>query len=116
MKNNVDATLVSFTTNLLYFAFLAFVVVAALNQLGIETTSFIAVLGAAGLAVGLALQGSLSNFASGVLLIIFRPFVVNDMVQISGSEGIVERIHIFTTQLKTADNKTIIIPNSMITN
>ena len=114
-RSNVDETLISFVVNLIYVAMLAFVIIAALNQLGIQTASFIAILGAAGLAVGLALQGSLSNFAAGVLMIIFRPFQVGDLVEGAGVTGTVEEIQIFTTQLKTPDNKTIIIPNSNMT-
>lgn len=115
-RSKVDPTLISFVVNLIYVALLAFVVIAALNQLGIQTASFIAILGAAGLAVGLALQGSLSNFAAGVLMIIFRPFKVGDFIEGAGVAGTVEEIQIFTTQLKTPDNKTIIIPNSKMTN
>lgn len=115
VKGKTDDTLVAFVGSLSYVALLAFVVIAALNQLGIQTASFIAVLGAAGLAVGLALQGSLSNFASGVLMIIFKPFKVGDYIEGAGTEGTVEEIQIFTTQLKTADNKTIIVPNSRMT-
>ena len=115
VKGGVDQTLVSFTGNLAYVAMLAFVIIAALGQLGIQTTSFIAILGAAGLAVGLALQGSLSNFAAGFLMIIFRPFKVGDFIEAAGTAGTVEEIQIFTTQLKTPDNKTIIIPNSSLT-
>lgn len=115
VKSNVDETLVSFVRNLSYIALLAFVVIAALNQLGIQTASFIAVLGAAGLAVGLALQGSLGNFAAGVLMIIFKPFKVGDYIEGAGTAGIVEKIEIFTTQLKTPDNKTVIVPNAKIT-
>jgi len=111
-KGKTDETLVSFVTNLSYLALLAFVVIAALNQLGIQTASFIAVVGAAGLAVGLALQGSLSNFAAGVLMIIFKPFKAGDFIEGGGVAGIVEKIQIFTTQLKTPDNKTVIVPNS----
>lgn len=114
-KKEIDKTLVSFLINLIYFTLLTVVVLAALGQLGIETTSFIAVLGAAGLAIGLALQGSLANFASGFLLIIFRPFKVDDVVKLADEEGYVEKIQIFTTQIRTFDNKTIIIPNSVIT-
>ena len=114
-KGKVDATLVSFVGNISYIALLAFVIVAALNQLGIQTTSFIAILGAAGLAIGLALQGSLSNFAAGVLMIIFRPFEVGHKIDGGGVTGVVEDIHIFTTQLKTVDNKTVIVPNSVLT-
>jgi small conductance mechanosensitive channel len=91
---------------------LAFVVVAAPNQLGIQTATFIAVLGAAGLAIGLALQGSLYNFATGVLMIIFKPFKGDDYVEGAGIAGIVEEIQIFTTQLKSLNNRTIIVPNS----
>jgi small conductance mechanosensitive channel len=113
-RSKVDHTLVAFVGNLTYFAVLAFVVLAALNQLGIQTASFIAVIGAAGLAVGLALQGSLANFAAGVLLILFRPFKVGDVIEGAGVTGVVEEISIFTTQLKTADNKTVIVPNAKI--
>ena len=114
-KGNVDPTLVTFTSNMAYIGLLAFIVIAALGQLGIQTTSFIAILGAAGLAVGLALQGSLSNFAAGFLLIIFRPFKVGDLIEAAGVFGVVEAIQIFTTQLKTADNKTVIVPNAKLT-
>ncbi|HBC58604.1 MAG TPA: mechanosensitive ion channel protein [Gammaproteobacteria bacterium] len=114
-QRNVDETLVSFALNLARAAMMVFVVLAALGQLGIQTTSFIAVLGAAGLAVGLALQGSLANFAAGVLMIIFRPIRVGDFVEAAGSSGIVEDIQIFVTQMRTPDNKTIIIPNAEIT-
>jgi small conductance mechanosensitive channel len=114
-KTEVDDTLVSFVGNLTYIALLTFVVIAALNQLGVQTTSFIAVIGAAGLAIGLALQGSLANFAAGVLLIIFRPFKGGDFIEGAGVAGTVEKIHIFTTQLKSPDNKTIIIPNAKLT-
>ncbi|UCD78994.1 MAG: mechanosensitive ion channel [Desulfobacterales bacterium] len=115
LKSKVDETLVSFVRNLSYIALLAFVVIAALNQLGIQTASFIAVIGAAGLAIGLALQGSLGNFAAGVLMIIFKPFRVGDFIEGGGVAGIVEKIEIFTTQLKTPDNKTIIVPNAKLT-
>lgn len=114
-KREIDPTLAKFLLNLIYFLLLTVVILAALSQLGIETTSFIAILGAAGLAVGLALQGSLANFASGVLLIIFRPFKVDDFVKLADEEGFVEKIQIFTTQIRTFDNRTIIIPNSVIT-
>lgn len=115
LKGKVDETIVSFVGHLTYIAMLAFVIIAALGQLGIQTTSFIAVIGAAGLAIGLALQGSLSNFASGFLMIIFRPFKVGDKIDAAGVTGVVEEIQLFTTVLKTPDNKTIIIPNSKIT-
>jgi small conductance mechanosensitive channel len=114
-KRAVDDTLVSFVVNLTYIALLVFVVLAALGQLGIQTTSFIAVIGAAGLAIGLALQGSLANFAAGFLMIIFRPFKVGDFIEGAGVAGTVEVIQIFTTQLKSPDNKTVIIPNASLT-
>ncbi len=114
-NRNVDPTIGSFVANLAYYALLAFVVLAALGQLGIQTTSFIAIIGAAGLAVGLALQGSLANFAAGFLMIIFRPFKVGDVIEGAGTSGTVEKIQIFTTQLLTPDNKTVIIPNASLT-
>jgi small conductance mechanosensitive channel len=114
-KRNVDATIVGFVGNLTFVALLAFFIIAALGQLGIQTTSFIAILGAAGLAIGLALQGSLSNFAAGFLMIIFKPLKLGDYVEIAGTSGTVEALQIFTTTLKTPDNKTVIIPNANIT-
>jgi len=113
-KGKSDPILISFTTNIVYAALLAFIIIAALGQLGIQTTSFIAILGAAGLAIGLALQGSLSNFAAGVLMIIFRPFKQGDFIEGAGVSGIVEEVHIFNTVLRTGDNKTIIIPNDAL--
>jgi small conductance mechanosensitive channel len=116
MRNaEVDQTLRGFVANMAYIALLAFVVLAALGQLGIQTTSFIAILGAAGLAVGLALQGSLSNFAAGFLMILFRPIRVGDFIEGAGTAGTVEEIAIFTTTLVTPDNKTVIIPNAALT-
>jgi Small-conductance mechanosensitive channel len=114
-KGKVDETLVKFVGNITYVALIAIVVIAALNQLGVQTTSFIAIIGAAGLAVGLALQGSLANFAAGVLMIIFRPFKLGDYVEGAGAAGTVEEISIFTTHLRSLDNKTIIVPNAKIT-
>ncbi len=113
-KSKTDPTIIGFVANIAYVALMVFVVLAALGQLGIQTTSFIAILGAAGLAIGLALQGSLSNFAAGFLMIAFRPFKVGDFIEGAGVAGTVEEISIFTTTLKTGDNKTIIIPNSKI--
>lgn len=113
-NRKVDVTLTSFVCNLTHIAMLAFVVIASLNQLGIQTASFVAVIGAAGLAIGLALQGSLSNFAAGVLMIIFRPFKVGDFIQAAGVSGSVEAIQIFTTLLQTPDNKIIIMPNAKV--
>lgn len=114
-RANVDEIIVSFVGSLVYVALLAFVVIAALGQLGIHTTSFIAILGAAGLAIGLALQGSLANFAAGFLMIIFRPFRVGDYIEGGGTAGTVEEIQIFTTTLKTPDNKAVIVPNAKMT-
>ena len=114
-RRNIDPTIVGFVGNLTYVLLLTFVVVAALGQLGIQTTSFIAILGAAGLAIGLALQGSLANFAAGFLMIVFRPFKVGDMIEAAGITGTVEEIQIFTTVLVTVDNKTVIIPNAKLT-
>ncbi len=111
-RAKVDHAVVSFTCSLAHAGLMVFVVLAALGQIGVQTTSFIAVLGAAGLAVGLALQGSLANFASGVLIIIFRPFKAGDYVEGGGTAGVVKTIHIFTTTLTTLDNKRVIVPNS----
>lgn len=113
-RTNLDRTLVPFLTNMVYYALLAFVVVAVLNLFGVQTTSLIAVLGAAGLAVGLALQGTLSNFASGVMLLIFRPFKVGDFVEAGGQGGSVKEIGVFATTLATADNVRIVMPNAAI--
>ncbi|AGS38516.1 MAG: small conductance mechanosensitive channel [Cycloclasticus pugetii] len=113
-KGGSDPILISFTTNIIYTALLAFVIIASLGQLGIQTTSFIAIIGAAGLAIGLALQGSLANFAAGVLMIIFRPFKKGDFIEGAGASGIIEEVHIFNTVMRTGDNKTIIIPNGSL--
>ena len=112
----VDKILETFVCNLAYWAIMIFVIIAAINQVGVQTTSLIAVMGAAGLAVGLALQGSLSNFAAGVLIVIFRPYRVGDWVEAAGISGSVEQVQILTTMLKTGDNKQIIVPNSQIMN
>ena len=111
---DVDKTLQTFVTNLVRMVLLMFVIIAAISALGIQTTSFIAILGAAGLAIGLALQGSLSNFASGVLIVMFRPYKVGDWVEAAGISGAVEEVQILTTVLKTGDNKIVIVPNSQI--
>lgn len=115
LLRKVDRAVVSFLSSIVYAGALIAVALIALSHLGIQTTSFIAILGAAGLAIALALQGSLSNFASGVLIIIFRPFKAGDMVDVAGISGVVERIDIFQTIFKTGDNKKIIVPNSQIT-
>jgi small conductance mechanosensitive channel len=114
-KAKVDETLIKFLDNVLYAVALVAIVLAALSQLGIETTSFIAILGAAGLAVGLAFKDSLSNVGSGIMIILFRPFKVGDFVQTAGEMGVVQEISIFHTIMKTGDNKVVIIPNSKIT-
>ena len=113
-RGKVDETLITFVTSILRYVLLLFVVIAALSQLGIDTTSLIALLGAAGLAVGLALQGSLANFAAGVLLIMFRPFTRGDFIEAGGAMGTVDSISIFTTILTTPDNKEITVPNGAI--
>jgi len=114
-KAKSDPALVTFVESLTYVALMAFVIIAALSRLGVQTTSFIAVLGAAGLAVGLALQGSLANFAAGVLLLIFRPFKSGDLIEAAGVLGTVTTIGIFTTTVLTPDNKRVIIPNAKLT-
>ena len=113
-KANVDATLVSFVASLTYVGIIAFVIIAALGKLGVETASFVVVLGAAGLAIGLALQGSLANFAAGVLMIIFRPFKAGDYIEGGGVAGVVKEIGIFTTELRSVDNRKIIVPNGKL--
>lgn len=114
VKAKVDNILINFIASIINTILLLFVVIAALDQLGVETTSLIALIGAAGLAVGLALQGTLQNLASGVMLIIFRPFNDGDFVEAAGVSGIVEEIGIFTTTMRTGDNREIIIPNGEI--
>jgi small conductance mechanosensitive channel len=114
-RSKTDETLAKFLVSLTKFALLAFVVIAVLHTLGIQTTSFIAVIGAAGLAIGFALQGSLSNFASGVMLMVFRPFKTGDYIEAGGTSGVVVSVHIFNTVLKTPDNKKVIVPNGKIT-
>lgn len=113
-RTKLDRILVEFIQSLVNALLLVFVIVAALDQLGVNTNSVIAVLGAAGLAIGLALQGSLQNFAAGFMLLIFRPFKGGDFVEAAGTAGIIEKIGIFSTTLHTGDNKEVIIPNSAI--
>lgn len=115
LHKKVDRAVVSFLSGIIQAAIMVATVLIALSQVGIQTASFIAILGAAGLAIALALQGSLSNFASGVLIILFRPFRAGDFVDAAGVSGVVEKIEIFQTVLKSADNKRIIVPNSQIT-
>jgi len=113
-RAKVEPLLIKFLGNILRTLLLIVVVLAAISQLGIQTTSLIAVLGAAGLAVGLALQGSLANFAAGVLVIIFRPYKIGDYVEAGGVAGVIDDVQIFTTELKTGDNRKIIVPNGQM--
>lgn len=113
--NGIDLTLVKFLENIVYYGLITVVIIAALNKLGIATTSFLAILGAAGLAIGLALKDSLGNFASGVMIVIFKPFKVGDSVIAGGITGTVTEVSIFNTVFLTADNQKIIVPNSKIT-
>lgn len=113
-KQEIDKTLETFVSNLVRMVLMVIVIIAAISALGIETTSFIAIFGAAGLAVGLALQGSLSNFAAGVLIVLFRPYRVGDFIEGAGIAGVVEQVQILTTVLRTGDNKRIIVPNGQI--
>ena len=114
-QSHADATLITFVKHLTYVALLALVVTMVLGRLGIQTASFVAVLGAAGLAIGLALQGSLSNFAAGVLMLIFRPFKAGDYIEAAGTAGTVQEIQIFNTILHTPDNRRVIVPNAAVT-
>ncbi len=114
-RASLDPILVKFVGSLVYALLLTLVIISALGQLGVNTTSFVAVVGAAGLAIGLAFQGTLGNLASGVMLIIFRPFKVGDFVEAGGVSGSVEEVQVFATVLKTPDNKKVIVPNSSIT-
>lgn len=113
-SRNLDTTISHFVGSMVKYIIIAFVIIAALSRIGIQTASFVAIIGAAGLAVGLALQGSLSNFAAGVLIIGFRPFKAGDFVEIAGTAGSVASVQIFTTVLKTPDNKQIVVPNGAV--
>ena len=113
-RTRVDVTLTKFISNVVRYAVLTMAVIACLGVFGIETTSFAAVLGAAGLAIGLAFQGSLSNLAAGVMLLVFRPFKVGDVVSTAGVTGLVDEIELFTVRIKTADNRLIVVPNSTV--
>ena len=112
---SIDETLISFFESIIYYILMIVVVLTALSKLGVETTSFFAILGAAGLAIGLALKDSLGNFASGVMLIMFKPFKVGDFVTVAGVSGSVKEISIFSSVLITGDNQKMIIPNAAIT-
>jgi small conductance mechanosensitive channel len=111
---NIDATLSKFLGSLVRYAVMAMVAIAAIGQVGVQTASLVAIFGAAGLAIGLALQGTLSNIAAGVMLMLFRPFKLGDLVRVAGEEGVVSEMNIFTTNLKTVDNIHVIIGNGDI--
>lgn len=113
-RANADPTLTKFLRSVIYMSLLVMVVLAAVQQLGVEATSFFAILGAAGLAIGLALKDSLANFSSGVMLVLFRPFKSGDFVEAAGVAGVVDTISIFNTIIKTGDNRVITVPNSQI--
>jgi len=113
-KRRIDSTIVDFATHMTRYIIVAFIVIAALSRIGVQTTSFIALIGAAGLAVGLALQGSLSNFASGILIIVLRPFKAGEYIEAAGTAGSVASVQIFATTLTTGDNKFVVVPNSAI--
>jgi len=115
-KGGIDATLQTFLSNLLGWALKILLIIVVISKLGVETTSFAAIIAAAGLAVGMALQGSLANFAGGVLIMIFKPFKLGDFIEAQGESGTVKEIAIFTTKLNTTDNKEIIIPNGTLSN
>ncbi|MBL1320262.1 MAG: mechanosensitive ion channel, partial [Methylophaga sp.] len=114
VRSELDSILINFSGSIANAVLLLFVFIAALDQLGVNTTSFIALLGAAGLAVGLALKDSLQNFAAGVMMIIFRPFKLGDFIDAGGVTGVVEKINVFSTIMKTGDNREVIIPNGQI--
>jgi small conductance mechanosensitive channel len=114
VKSDVDATLVNFLKNLAYYTMVVLVVVAAVGRLGVNTTSFLTIIGAAGLAIGLALKDSLSNFAAGVMLVLFKPFTIGDVVSTAGITAKVEKITIFNTIFCTPDNQSVIVPNNKI--
>jgi small conductance mechanosensitive channel len=113
-RRKIDATVGGFVGNLVHAALMTFVVITALSQLGVDTKTFAAVIAAAGLAIGLALQGGLSNFAAGFLIVVFRPFKAGDVINGAGIEGTVDEVQIFSTMLNTVDNKRIIVPNSAL--
>ena len=113
-RGGMDDMLRKFLRNIAFAVLMTFVVIAAISSLGIQTASLVAVLGAAGLAIGLALQGSLANFAAGVLMILFRPYKLGDLVNVAGTQGFVEEVDVFTTTLRLPDKTKIIIPNGQI--
>jgi len=114
-KKNWDKSLTGFLSDITYFLMMTFIVIAAIGKLGVETNSFVAIIGAAGLAIGFALQGSLSNFAAGVMIIVFKPYKVGDYIEGGGVAGSVQSVQVFNTILKSPDNKTIIVQNAGMT-
>ncbi|EKO3938521.1 small-conductance mechanosensitive channel MscS [Vibrio metschnikovii] len=116
MKKEMDKAVVDFIQGIVRYTLFIIVLVAALSRIGVQTASVVAIIGAAGLAVGLALQGSLSNFAAGVLIVAFRPFKSGDYIEVAGTAGSVDSIHLFQTILKTPDNKMVVLPNSTVVN
>lgn len=115
-QRNVDPALHTFVRNLASMGLKVLLIISVASMIGVETTSFIAMIGAAGLAIGLALQGSLANFAGGVLIMLFRPFHIGDWIEAQGVSGSVDSIQIFHTVLKTADNKVVVVPNGSLSN
>lgn len=114
-NEKIDETLINFFDDLIYYILMVIVILASLEQVGVNTTSFLAILGAAGLAIGLALKDSLSNFASGVMLVFFKPFKIGDIVNAAGVTGKITEIHLFNTEFTTPDNQKVLVPNSAIT-
>ena len=113
-RTAMEPMLIPFTSAIIYWGLMAFVIIAVLGLFGVPTASFVAVLGATGLAIGLALQGTLAHFASGVMILTFRPFVVGQVVQVGGTVGTVAEVGLFSTSLNTSDNVRVIVPNSQI--
>ena len=116
LKQNVEITLTNFLGNIIFWTLRVMLFITVISKLGVETSSFVAILGAAGLAVGLSLQGSLSNFAGGILIILFKPFKVGDSIEVQGEHGKVEEIMIFSTKIITATNQVVYIPNGLLSN
>ncbi len=113
-RSEMDEMLINFVASIVNAILLLFVIIAALDQLGVDTTSLVALIGAAGLAIGLALQGSMQNFAAGVMILVFKPFKSGDFIEAAGVVGVVETVNIFSTTMRTGDNKEVIVPNGAI--
>jgi small conductance mechanosensitive channel len=116
LQRDVEITLTNFLGNVIFWTLRIILFITVISKLGVETSSFVAILGAAGLAVGLSLQGSLSNFAGGILIILFKPFRVDDTIEVQGEQGIVAEILIFSTKMITSNNQVVYIPNGMLSN